>query len=503
MMKKIIYFLSLVLLVCLFNSCGSSGINGELIGSKTTIKDWRLPSPAGMVKIPEGSFVMGANGENTPYGSGKKRTLTISSFWMDQTEITNDEYRQFVHWVRDSIIRTKIISGANSDNCRTELWKYSKYKIDPEWIANQVMDANGKSIDPPKPPSAENTSTDNWMGSGDIVWVYAGINWEIPLDPQSPEYIEAVQTLYMNPEDQLSNNPQRGAPFPHFQHKKLDVRNLKYEYPWMNNDQLRGRVSDSYNRENADNNERGIILKETVSVYPDTLTWIKDFTYTFNDPLFDRYFWHPAYGQYPVVGVSWSQAKAFCHWRTALKLSGTNPELRVFETEYRLPTEAEWEYAARGGREQAIYPWGSPYSRNSKGCFLANFKPLRGNYWADGYIYTGRADSYWKNDFGLYCMSGNVSEWTTSTFNPLSDVVVGEINPDYQSNSKKSDSPAVKRKVVKGGSWKDIAAFLEVGARDYEYQDSARCYIGFRCVKGIGAPKSNITFEEQTSPSIK
>ena len=100
-------------------------------------------------------------------------------------------------------------------------------------------------------------------------------------------------------------------------------------------------------------------------------------------------------------------------------------------------------------------------------------------------------------------MSGNVSEWTASTFNPLSDVVVGEITPDYQSNSKKSDSPAVKRKVVKGGSWKDIAAFLEVGARDYEYQDSARCYIGFRCVKGIGAPKTDITFEEQTSPSIK
>ena len=77
MMKKIIYFLSLILVVCLFNSCGSPGINGELIGSRTTIKDWRLPSPAGMVKIPEGSFVMGANGENTPYSSGKKRTLTM------------------------------------------------------------------------------------------------------------------------------------------------------------------------------------------------------------------------------------------------------------------------------------------------------------------------------------------------------------------------------------------------------------------------------------------
>ena len=76
-MKKIISFISLILVVCLFSSCGSSGVNGELVGSKTTIKDWRIPTPAGMVKIPEGSFVMGANGESTPYGSGKKRTITI------------------------------------------------------------------------------------------------------------------------------------------------------------------------------------------------------------------------------------------------------------------------------------------------------------------------------------------------------------------------------------------------------------------------------------------
>ena len=108
-MKKIIYFLSLVLMVCLLNSCESIR-DGELRGSPihTNFKSWKLNPPLGMRKIPEGSFVMGSNGENTPYSSGKKRTLTMSSFWMDQTEITNDEYRQFVHWVRDSIIRDRI-----------------------------------------------------------------------------------------------------------------------------------------------------------------------------------------------------------------------------------------------------------------------------------------------------------------------------------------------------------------------------------------------------------
>ena len=133
------------------------------------------------------------------------------------------------------------------------------------------------------------------------------------------------------------------------------------------------------------------MVKERVLYIQIHLSWVHDFTYNFNEPMFDKYFWHPAYGDYPVVGVSWKQAKAFCHWRTANKLYHLPEERRVFETEYRLPTEAEWEWAARGGRELAMYPWGGPYSRNVQGCFLANFKPLRGNYWADGYIYTAPA----------------------------------------------------------------------------------------------------------------
>ena len=193
-MKKIISYISFVLIIILFNSCGSSGVNGELTGSKTTIKDWRIPAPAGMVKVPEGSFVMGANGENTPYSSGKKRTLTISSFWMDQTEITNDEYRQFVHWVRDSIIRTEIYENYASeaiddDNAAEVAFSYG--------IHRPVSDWKDLTEDEPDADDFEN------LDQGLIEFV--GLNWEQRLDPSSPEYQLAVNSkLIMSSEEQLS-----------------------------------------------------------------------------------------------------------------------------------------------------------------------------------------------------------------------------------------------------------------------------------------------------------
>ena len=144
--------------------------------------------------------------------------------------------------------------------------------------------------------------------------------------------------------------------------------------------------------------------------------------------------------------------------------------------EFRLPTEGEWEYAARGGKQSAIYPWGGPYLVDSRGDFLANFKPKRGDYAADNIVYTAEVDSYEPNDFGLYNMSGNVAEWTSSPYYNESYEFNTTFNPDVY-------MPGNERKVVRGGSWKDVAYFLKVGSRDYEYADSAKSYIGLRLVR--------------------
>ncbi len=89
---------------------------------------------------------------------------------------------------------------------------------------------------------------------------------------------------------------------------------------------------------------------------------------------------------------------------------------------------------------------------------------------------------YPPNDFGLYDIAGNVSEWTMSAYDPSSYNFTWDMNPNYTYNAKEDDPPAMKRKVIRGGSWKDMAYYMQVSTRDYEYQDTAKSYIGFRCI---------------------
>ena len=235
-------------------------------------------------------------------------------------------------------------------------------------------------------------------------------------------------------------------------------------------------------RENVNVPRGKFITRYDIPVYPDTLVWVRDFAYSYNEPMSKQYYSHPAFGNYPVVGVTWKQATAFSEWRTHYLNSFLINKNRATESPFRLPTEAQWEYAARGGRSQSPYPWGGPYLRNRKGCLLANFKPGRGNYPEDGGFYTVRADAYWPNDFGLYNMAGNVAEWTSSLYYEGGYNFQHDMNPDIRWNAKDQDPPRMKRKVIRGGSWKDVGYFLQTSTRAYEYQDTAKSYIGFRCV---------------------
>ena len=129
-----------------------------------------------------------------------------------------------------------------------------------------------------------------------------------------------------------------------------------------------------------------------------------------------------------------------------------------------------------------------------QGAIRANFVRGRGDYMGvagalnDGADVTAPVESYWPNDYGLYNMSGNVAEWTSSVYYGGAYNFQHDMNPDIRWNAKDSDPPRMKRKVIRGGSWKDIGFFLQTSTRAFEYQDTAKSYIGFRCVIDLPPP---------------
>ncbi|MBS9766904.1 MAG: gliding motility lipoprotein GldK [Flavobacteriaceae bacterium] len=447
-MKKIFLFIAVAIT---FGSCSKfSNSNGELVGVKSSGK-WYSKRPMGMVLIPSGSFSMGRQNEDMAGTSFNApiRTVTVRNFYMDETEITNSEYKQFVHWTRDSIVRTQLAVYADlmSTGDKKVLEKYQFVSADTTKMTNYqkyMMENYGTLADPNSPTEGKML---NW--EEELIW---DIN-EFP----SIEYAEVMaDSVYLPIDENLGGR------------RMIDVKKLQYRFRTLDKNRAaraKGKSRKEYVRE------------DVVRVYPDTTAWVRDFSYSYNDPMHQDYFYHPAYNDYPVVGVSWWQAKAFCNWRTKIKndaLSGKKNISRV--PQFRLPTEAEWEYAARGGIKNAEYPWGGPDLINDRGCFLANFKPVRGDYAVDGALYTIEVKSYKPNDYGLYDMAGNVSEWTNTTYNETSYYIASTMNPTIEDGSN-------LRKVIRGGSWKDTGYFLEVSTRDYEYADTARSYIGFRTVQ--------------------
>jgi len=340
---------------------------------------------------------------------------------------------------------------------------------------------------------------------------------------------------------------------------------------------------------------------------PDTTVWRRELA--FNDPYVGAYYRHPAYNYYPVVGVTWEQANEYCRWRTDrvneeiltdghfiertpdaqgsasfnteaylnnkdqttmkkgmkdLRPNSAGPRKVQFEDGivqpgYRLPTEAEWEYAALalvGNTEKEnigdkrIYPWNGHTLRNGKpgktqGDMLANYKRGRGDLMGvagnlnDKAAPTAPIISYYPNDFGLYHMGGNVNEWVLDLYRPLTFTDMDDFNPyrgnifetfqrnedgtvadvdslgrvptmrdtiyalklegkdadvsDYLDTIDLYDETATlidnESRIYKGGGWRDMPYWLTPGSRRYLAQKESRDDIGFRCAMiRVGSP---------------
>lgn len=449
-------------------ACGAIGPRNATGGEVTGVSgsSWSEPTPHGMVLIERGSIKAGPQDDDSLWGvHADARGVSVDAFWMDETEVTNAEYKQFVYWVRDSIIRERLADPAYGGN--------EEFKIEE--------DREGNPITP-------------------------RINWSKPIPWRNANEDEerAIRSLYRT-------NPITGI-------TELDPEQLNYRYETYNYTEAarrRNRLNPArrvYNtdlpvpddtprisKDTAYITDDGEIVRRTitrdltgdydfvntyiVNVYPDTTVWINDFETAMNEPYVRMYFSHAGYNDYPVVGVSWEQATAFANWRTDFLRRSLGKE-GVYIEPFRLPTEAEWEYAARAGVSSNKYPWQGdiPFTED-KGCYYANFKPQEGNYTQDGQLITSRTGTYSPNSFGLYDMAGNVSEWTSTAFTESVSQLQGDMNPEYRYDAAQEDPYRLKRKIVRGGSWKDVAHNVRSDLRSWEYQNEQRSYIGFRCVR--------------------
>lgn len=453
-MKKSFYPLLLLLVLA---SC-YPGPRGELVGVYPR-EDWVQVNPYGMNYIHFGSYTMGPSDQDAPYAlNATSKTVTIPAFYIDIHEISNNEYRQFVYYVRDSLYLDAL---AQNDDDR---YFYAE-------------DEQGRELD-------------RFIDKGYV------LNWEEGIDWEDEDIFDLLyDEFYLQGSDRFYNR------------KQVDSRKLNYRYWWVDFDGAASKSGkdEEYGEVNSLNQLHSIrghsdrsqfVIEEIINVYPDTLVWVHDFTYSYGEPLTETYFWHPAYDDYPVVGVTWGQTKAFNAWRTQILNEWKQQNGESFVQRFRMPSEAEWEYAARGGLELSPYPWGGPYIRNIQGCPLANFKPMRGDYVEDAGCYTVPIESYSPNDYGLYQMAGNVSEWTNTAYDESVYDFTHDMSSEYTYHAEVDDPPSLKRKVIRGGSWKDIGYYCQTSSRSYEYQDTAKSYIGFRCVMSYLGRGKNVAPED-------
>lgn len=481
-MRKSIIALCAVALMVLTGCFGGKttmASGGEVTGASG--RAFTEPTPYGMTLIKRGHLRMGIEKQDSLWGKETPvKDISVEGFWMDETEVTNSQYRQFVNYVRDSIIRERLADPAYGGD--------ETYKIEEDRNGDPVAKPylNWKKPLPRKPNEDEQRAMES-------VYVIHPITGEKMLDASQMNFrfevydyaTAALRKYRLNPDERNLNT---------------DITVNPEEQVWISKD-------------TAFIDDEGKIVRQTinrplsgpwdflhtyiVNIYPDTTCWVNDFPNADNETYMRMYFSNAAYNDYPVVGVTWEQANAFCAWRTEYLLKGLGPDARYVQR-YRLPTEAEWEYAARG-KEQNEFPWENEDVASGKGCFFANFKPDRGNYTKDGNLITSKAGIYSANSNGLFDMAGNVAEWTSTIYTEAGVEAMNDINPQLEYKAAKEDPYRLKKKSVRGGSWKDPESYIRSAWRSYEYQNQPRSYVGFRCVRSL----ANTTSEKYKKSKTK
>lgn len=392
----------------------------------TAFRGTSIAAPPGMVYVPSGTILYKGINDSSAVG----RNVSVSAFFIDKTEVTNKQYRDFIDWVADSVAITDYLQD-------------DSYFITPKG-SSTVADSGFRQI--------------NWSKVG----------------KRSPLWKKGTADEVQKLQDMTTMLGGR---------KVLDPQKVKYSLYYT---RMAGGSTGEY-------------ILDTISVIPREDVWSADFPNAQMQVLDQNYLTNKIYDHNPVVGVSWKQARAYADWKgkQLSRYMSRNVVLRDFDLAFSLPTEVQWQYAAEGRVDPSDTIDRTvktiPDKKSGKEKLSLNFKQGEGTYSRDGSTFTLPVKSYTPNAFGLYNMAGNVSEWTMDAYSPSSSAFVNDLNPVLLYDVPDTANPLMKRKVVRGGSWKDNGNMLNSESRTYEEQDMARSYIGFRCVmQAIELPTTQV-----------
>lgn len=463
---SILVVVALAMTACMGTKSNAMANGSELVGVRgTSVGE---SAPFGMVAVNRGSLKIGLEENDTLWGSAfPRRDISVDGFWMDQHEVSNAKYRQFVMWVRDSIIRERLADPAYGGD--------ETYKIEEDRYGEPVT----PHLNWNKPIPSERKATEDEMRAIESVYITHPIDGTRMLDASQMNYRYEIYDYAMAAKRKYRLDPKQRDLNTDNQVDENEVVMISKDTAWIDDE---GRIV----RQTITRQLSGpwdFLNTYIVNVYPDTTCWVNDFDNADNERYMKLYFSHSAYDDYPVVGVSWEQANAFCAWRTEMMNVGMGAYAKHLQR-FRLPTEVEWEYAARG-KEGSAFPWENQGVKSDKGCFYANFKPDRGNYTKDGSLITSQCGIFSANSSGLFDMAGNVAEWTSTVYTEAGVQAMSDMNPELKYNAALEDPYRLKKKSVRGGSWKDPESMIRSAWRSYEYQNQPRSYIGFRCVRSM------------------